>query len=211
MGATIAASTPPDRPRRRLSNADFDRLVAEGIVREGGRAYLWDGRIIEPMAEDQPHIFAVKYLRRLLESRFSEAAWTVNTNQPIDLAEGFQPQPDLVVLRGPDSDYGTRGRRPKPADVALLIEVSVTTYPDDAGDYLRHYARAGIPQYWIVNIRARRIEVYTDPDAITPAYSTRRDHTLDESVPLVVTVDGIASAFDPVEVRAVLKNSLGGA
>ncbi|GAC1384140.1 MAG: hypothetical protein NVSMB4_11880 [Acidimicrobiales bacterium] len=87
-------------------------MIYAGIVREGTNATLWDGEIIEPMAEDQPHDLTTKALRKLLEARFPEAGWSVNVSQPVDLREGFRPQPDIVVLRGPDSAFAGRGNRP---------------------------------------------------------------------------------------------------
>lgn len=56
------------------------------------------------------------------------------------------------------------------------IEVADATLERDRGIKQRIYARAGIPIYWILNLRDRQIEVYTQPatqpqtsDA-TPAY-----------------------------------------
>ncbi len=197
---TIAIAAP--RAARRWTGEDLDRMIDAGIIREGTGAYLWDGEIIEPMAEDQPHYLAAKALRKLLESRFPEAEWSVNPSQPVDLREGFRPQPDLVVLRGPDSNFAGRGNRPKASDVALLVEVSGSTYADDKGKYLREYARAGIPQYWIVNLAGRCVEVHTEPVPGEGRYETCSMYGLGELVPLVVP----NAAVEGVVVGDILRN-----
>lgn len=194
----IAISEP--RTARRWTGDDLDRMIDAGIVREGTNAYLWGGEIIEPMAEDQPHDLAVKALRKLLESRFPEAIWSVNPSQPIDLREGFRPQPDLVVLLGPDANFAGRGNRPKASDVALLAEVFGTTYADDKGEYLREYARAGIPQYWIVHLAGRRVEVHTEPVPEEGRYGACRVFGAEELVPLIVPPE----VFEGVAVGDIL-------
>jgi Uma2 family endonuclease len=198
----MATAISEPRTARRWTGEDLDRMIDAGIIREGTGAYLWDGEIIEPMAEDQPHYLAVKALRKLLESRFPEAEWSVNPSQPVDLREGFRPQPDLVVLRGPDSQFAGRGNRPSAADVALLVEVSGSTYADDKGEYLREYARAGIPQYWIVNLAGRCVEVYTEPVAEEGRYESCRIYGAGESVPVIVP----DVEFEGVVVGDMLRN-----
>jgi Uma2 family endonuclease len=75
-------------------------------------------------------------------------------------------------------------RHPEPADIALLIEVSDTTYHRDRNEKLPAYARGGIPVYWIVNLIKRRIEVYTDPGP--EGYRSRADFVAGQAVPVVI-------------------------
>ena len=196
----------PETLVRRWTGDDLDRMVEAGIVREGTGAYLWDGEIKEPMAEDQPHLLAVKNLRKLLEARFPEDAWSVNTGQPVDLREGFRPQPDLVVLRGPDSAFAGKGNRPKPGIVAILIEVSASTYSQDSGEYLREFARAEIAPYWIVNLQARWVEVYTEPNPARPGYLARSFYDLGKTIPVVLGTEDRRVEFDGIAVRDIFRN-----
>jgi Uma2 family endonuclease len=200
------SATPPAAPwqRKRWTIAEFDRLVTTGFLREGDRTFLWDGEIIEPMPENPPHVNATMSLLELLVARFPAAEWTVNLGKPVVLAEGYKPQPDATVLRGPRSTY--RGRTPVAADIVLLAEVADSTYPENARTFLRAYAEAGIPRYWIVNISDRRIEVYTDPGRLadgSTGYNTRRDYGLDQSVPLeevpgeVAVADVLRDSIEP--------------
>lgn len=196
-------ATPATRAKVRLTNEAFDRLVAEGVLREGSRTYLWDGEIIEPIPEEMPHANAIHHLWRLLDRRLPEDDWMLTQGRPIVLAEGFQPQPDLSVHRGPRSNY--RRHKPTPVDVALLVEVSDTTYPNDAGPVLHKFAQEGIPQYWIVNIRARSVEVYKEPDRARGTYLSRATYGMGETVPLVL---GEAAEFAGVPVEEILRDSL---
>ena len=129
-----------------------------------------------------------------------------DSGHPVVLAEGYEPQPDLAVLRGPRSDY--RKRKPTPADVALLAEVADSTYPENVGKFLRRYAAGRHPLYWIVNLNARRVEVYTNPIAARESYASRKDYGLGERVPLVLTAGDVATEFEGIEVEEILRDSL---
>ncbi len=199
----------PTRPRKRWTTAEFDEMVRTGILREGGQEFLWDGEIIEPMPENRPHINALARLGRLLEARFPEADFTVNRDAPLALRDGFKPQPDVIVLKGPIDRYTVR--TPVPADVVLLVEIAATSYDLDSGIYLREYADRGITQYWIVNIPARRVEVYTGPYQAgegPPGYRDRKDYAPGETVPVVGEHDGVPLDRGGVPVWDVLRYSV---
>ena len=189
--------------RKWWSIAEFDRLLAGGFLREGGRTFLWDGEIIEAMSENPPHVNAVANLVDLLRGRFPSARWTVSQGAPIVLAEGYKPQPDITVIRGARSAF--RGRTPAASDVVLLVEVADGAYSEDASAFLRAYAAAGIPRYWIVNIAGRRIEAYSSPNGVA-GYRDRRDYGCGATVPLPdLAADG---PMPGVEVSDVLLDSL---
>ena len=125
------------------------------------------------------------------------------------LRDGFKPQPDVVVFKGPVAHYTVR--TPVPADVVLLVEIAATSYDLDSGVYLREYADRGIAPYWIVNIPDRRVEVYTGP---TPAgdgpagYRDRKDYALGETVPVVGEHGGVPFRMEGVPVWEILRYSL---
>jgi len=196
-------------PRKRWTAEDFDRLVRDGFIVEGSRTYLWDGEIIEPMSENPPHVLAVLSLVELLRERLHRASWTVFQGAPVSLADGYRPQPDVTVARGRKSAY--KGKVPAPADVALVVEVSDTSYAKDSGAFLRKYAEVGIPHYWIVNVPARRVEVHTDPAALNdgpPLYRQRHVYGLGDVIPLTLDVDGRPADLGAVAVRDILEDSL---
>jgi Uma2 family endonuclease len=201
--------TTPVGPTKRWTIAEFDDLVRKGFIREGSKTYLWDGEIIEPMSENQPHVNAFANLGDLIRPRFPTSEWTVNQGNPIVLREGFKPQPDLSVMYGPRARY--RIHPPSAADVALLVEIADTSYPQNAGSFLRAYAEARIPHYWIVNITQRRVEVYSMPGEAedgTSRYAVRHDHGLDATVPLTVSRDTHVIQLGAIPVMDILRDSL---
>lgn len=212
--STKAASAPrlalaTAEPLKRWTTAEFDRLITTGFIEEGSDAYLWEGQIVEPMSEYQPHRNAHGNLLDLLKARFPSAVWLVDFNAPLPLEDGAKPQPDLLVVKGTRFRY--RVRPPNPADVALLVEVSDSSYPRDSGERLRKYAAVGISLYWIVNIPARRVEVYEgvrNPVGGASSYETRTDYGLDAVVPLDLTHEGVTVRGE-VAVSDVLRDSLG--
>jgi hypothetical protein len=80
--------------------------------------------------------------------------------------------------------------------VALLVEVADSTYPEASGKFLRRYAFDGIAQYWIVNIDARRVEVYTEPQPAREAYGSRTDSPMGALVPLTLGAGDAVRAFE---------------
>jgi Uma2 family endonuclease len=196
---------PSAEPKRLWTTAEFDRLVSLGVLEEGGPEYLWEGEILKAMPENPPHVNAVSTLYRRLVTRLPEDEWTVNTNGPVELDDGTKPQPDLSVMTGPQSVFATRSATP--ADVALLVEVADSTYPRDSGERLRKCAAVGIPRYWIVNINARRVEVYQGPDAVG-VYRHRSDFGLGDVIPLRLSRGGQEIEAEGIAVADILRNSL---
>ncbi|MFO0950366.1 MAG: Uma2 family endonuclease [Isosphaeraceae bacterium] len=203
---TLTETPPATSPqRKRWTIAEFDGLVRDGYLREGSRAYLWDGEILEPMSENQPHANAVENLTDLLKGRFHPASWTVNQAHPIVLREGYKPQPDLAVIRGPRSLY--RQNVPTASDVVLLVEVSDSSRAKDLGVFLRAYAEAGIPRYWVVDIPGRRVDSYASPTIGPdgePGYAECQVYGIDAAVPLAFE----GEVLEPVPVAAVLQDSI---
>ncbi|WP_435017634.1 Uma2 family endonuclease [Tundrisphaera sp. TA3] len=197
-------------PRRRWTVAEFEEMIARGVMREGGPEFLWDGEICEAMSEYEPHVNAYNALIQALYMRLDLNAWIVRANNPLWLREGYLPNPDIVVLPGSRSTY--KGRRPTAADAALVVEIANTSYPDDSRVMLPEYARGGVPQYWIVHINARRVEVYRDPKTVgdVGAYAPPVFYAMDAEVPLRLAPGGgqPEREFPPIPVAEILRDSL---
>ena len=84
----------------------------------------------------------------------------VSVPNPGRLSVQTEPRPDISLLRPESLD---RAAVPEPGDVLLVVEVADTSISFDRGVKLRHYAEAGVPEVWIVNLRAGLIEVYREP------------------------------------------------
>ena len=145
----------------RFDVRQFHRMVAAGIF-DDQKVELVAGKIY-PMTDLPPHTFAVGRLFGALLAMLAADAWTVREEKPVLIGRFWAPKPDIAVLRGSDETYATR--HPRPRDVALLAEVSDTTYHRDRGRKWRRYAAAGIPVYMIVRLKGpdTLIEVWTGP------------------------------------------------
>jgi Uma2 family endonuclease len=184
--ATIAP-TEPVMPPSRLASPAVYRMTVDEYERMNGaldndRVELIDGYLVTKMGKKPPHVWAVDSIEEFLRPRLSAARWCLRRESPVRIPKFDEPEPDLVLARGSRKSY--RRRHPEPADVALVIEVSDTTYPRDRGEKWAAYARAGIPVYWIVNLLQRRIEVYTKPERT--GYQSRQDYHPGDVVPLVI-------------------------
>jgi Uma2 family endonuclease len=144
--------------RRRFTVHDYHRMGEAGILHEDDRVELIEGEIVEMAAIGTRHFTCVNGLTRLLVRGVGDAA-IVSVQNPVRLDEHTEPQPDLAVLQ--TRDY--RESLPRPEDVLLLIEVSDTTLSYDRNVKLPLYARAGIPEVWIVDLAGETVEHYTGP------------------------------------------------
>ena len=145
----------------RFDVRQFRRMSAAGIF-DDQKVELVAGRIY-PLTDLPPHVFTVGRLHEALRVMFPRNQWTIREEKPILINRFWAPKPDLSVLRGGDTVFATR--LPRPADVALLIEVADTTYRRDRGVKWRKYAAAGIPVYIIVRLKGSEtvLEIWTGP------------------------------------------------
>jgi Uma2 family endonuclease len=156
----IAVSTSAERSYR-FDVRQFHRMMAAGVF-EDQKVELVAGKIYA-MTDLPPHSFAVGRLLRALLLMLAGDQWTIRQEQPVLIGRFWAPKPDIAVLRGSDTNYAAR--HPRPRDVALLIEVSDTTYHRDRGRKWRRYAAAGILTYMIVRLKGpdTLVEVWTGP------------------------------------------------
>jgi Uma2 family endonuclease len=149
-----------DLPRRRWTVDEYYRMLEAGILQEGSRVELIEGEIVEMTAIGLRHAACVAELTRRLVPALGARAllWPQN---PVRLPRDTEPQPDIVLLR-PRADRYTRA----PAlaeDILLLVEVADTSYRYDRGVKLPLYARAGVPEVWIVDLTHDVVEVHRQP------------------------------------------------
>ncbi len=143
----------------RLSVSQYHAMLDAGIIDEDTQIELLEGILVAKMAKNPPHRISTKLIRQALENITPEG-WYVDSQEPITLGNS-EPEPDIVIVRGKTTDY--RDRHPAASDIALVIEVSDATLERDRTIKQRIYARAGIAIYWILNLRDRQLEVYTQP------------------------------------------------
>ncbi len=149
------------RSRRKFSVADYYAMAAAGILAPQERVELLNGAVIEMAPIGEHHAFSVDWVNEALIFPLQRRA-VVRIQNPLHIDDQSMLQPDLMLLERRDDFY--RHGHPAPEEVLLLIEVSDSTVDYDRNEKLPRYAEAGIPEVWIVNLRDRRVESYTEPD-----------------------------------------------
>ena len=173
----VAAQTQHDSPKRRLFTVDELYVMdAAGMFDGDERIELLDGEIIIMPPTDPPEEDGTDRLNRDLNYSLYHRM-RVRTRGPVRINDYNLSQPDVTVLQ-PREDYHRRGATAE--DVLLLIEVADTSLEYDREVKLPRYAAAGIPEVWIVNVRARQVEAYSDP--VDGEYRSRRVVAADGSI-----------------------------
>lgn len=172
-------------PTKRWTVAEYHELIRQGFLNEDDPYELIEGWLVRKMTKNSSHNYVVRMLNQILATQLDHAQWIVDCQGSLTLADG-EPEPDFAILQGPASKYAQRN--PQGAEAPLVIEVSDTTLRRDRGMKLRSYARAGIPQYWIVNLIDRQIEVYTQPTSNSDAtrYEQMTAYQADAEVPVAI-------------------------
>ena len=150
--------TPYDVRTRRWSRAEYDRLIALGIFEPGDPVELIGGQLMVAEPQGVEHYTAICKSVRALEAAFGPG-WLIRSQGPIGLDDESEPEPDVAVVRGDIDDY----RRAHPSRPVLTLEVSYASLGYDREHKGSVYARAGLTDYWIVNLIDRTLEVYREP------------------------------------------------
>jgi Uma2 family endonuclease len=152
--------TAPTVQIKRWTRREYDRMAEAGIFSQEDRVQLIEGDIVTMTPQNSPHASAIGKTERALERLFGMSVW-VRVQMPLIVDPDSEPEPDLVVVPGTPDDY----RDEHPRSALLVVEVSDTTLALDRDRKRVIYARAGIQEYWIVNLAERCLEVYRDPVA----------------------------------------------
>jgi Uma2 family endonuclease len=189
---------PPPEPMRdgrwlvaRFTRSEALDLVRLGIIPEDASTELLNGLIVlkdraatgqDPTMIGNDHSISVERFSNL-RSVINSAVRHVRSQQPLVCGETHVPEPDFMVLRGTLDDYTDL---PTAADAWCVVEVADASYERDAGDKLAGYARAGVRQYVIINLRSRTAEVYTNPDVNAGTYPPPHVVSAEQSLSLRV-------------------------
>ena len=146
----------------RLTVAAYHRMGEVGILAPDLRTELIEGESVEIPPIGHTHGGTVNYLSNRLKESIGSAV-IVAVQNPVQLSELSEPQPDIALLR-PRTDY-YREAHPRPDDVLLVIEVAEKTLRYDRDVKLPLYAKAGIPEAWLVDLKAETLTVCNDPSS----------------------------------------------
>jgi Uma2 family endonuclease len=155
--------------KRHFNVTEYYRMAEAGILTEDDRVELIEGEIIERSPIGSLHAACVRRLNQILQQQFGARA-VIGVQDPVRLDDFSEPEPDVALLKLRDDFYAQQ--HPSPADVLLLIEVADTTVLYDRNIKVPLYARAGIPEVWLIDLRQDLIEVYAQPSG--GAYQVQR-------------------------------------
>jgi len=153
----MASVVEPDLKTRRWRRVEYERLVDLGIF-VGERLELLDGLLVVREPQGSPHAAIVGQVGQVLASAFG-AGWHARLQAPLALDEDSEPEPDVAVVAGAYRDYV--GAHPSTA--ALVVEVADSSLRLDRRLKGGLYARASLPEYWIVNLVDSVLEVHRAP------------------------------------------------
>jgi Uma2 family endonuclease len=149
----------PDELRtRQWKRAEYDRLIECGFFGPGEAVELLGGQLLVAEPQGSRHAAAVRAVEEALRRAFGEG-WDVRSQLPVALDDVSEPEPDVVVVPGSFRDYVGR----HPSQPVLVVEISEASLAFDRGPKGSLYARAGLADYWIVNLVDRVVEVCRQP------------------------------------------------
>ncbi len=150
-----------DITRRRFTADEYLAMGDAGILRAEDRVELIDGDVVAMTPIGRRHVALVNRLNHLFVARLGDGA-IVQPQGSLRLDFSTEPQPDLAVLRYRDDFYET-GSRPAPDDILLLIEVADTSIRYDLTTKAALYARAGIGEYWVIDLTSDTVIRHLEP------------------------------------------------
>jgi len=159
LASLVALPGSQEMPRKRWTRAEYQQLVTQGFIPEGAPYELLEGEIVAKVTQNRRHIIASVQLFQVLLGVFGLNR--VQSQMPIGIDEANEPEPDAAVLRDVVQSYSDSA--PGPSDVLLVVEVADATLRADLNVKSALYGRAGIPEYWVVDVNGRTLTVFRQP------------------------------------------------
>lgn len=146
---------------KRWNVDEYHRMAESGLLAECDRTELLAGQIILMIAKGTPHVTALRLLATTLDRQLANQPFFVSTQDPIQLDDYSEPEPDLAIVKGDFLDYATH--HPTPDDICLVVEVADSTLKQDCEVKDKLYAQAGIADYWVLDLPHRQLHVFRSP------------------------------------------------
>ncbi len=188
----------PELELKRWTRVEYEKLIDQGVFTPEDRIELIDGLLVVAEPQSSYHYGAIRLVERALTQAFGEG-WDVRTQGPIALDDTSEPEPDVAVVRGTLRDYFTA----HPTDPVLVVEVTLSRLTLDRRYKSSLYARAGRPEYWVLNLLDRVLEVRREPiRSATMPYGW--DYRLVQIVRPGESVTALAAPAAPIAVADLL-------
>jgi Uma2 family endonuclease len=181
--------TTTDPQARLWTRNDYYRMAEAGLFVDQ-RVELVEGEILTMSPMNPAHAASLQLVTRALEAALGKDR-CVRVQLPLHVDDQSEPEPDLAVVPGTPRDY-----RQHPTTALLVVEISDTTLIFDRERKRELYARAGVPEYWIVNLLKRRVEVHRVP--------VGGDYTQTSTCDSANTLTSLAAPHAPIRVADLL-------
>ena len=165
--ATLGAVTSTEAlaPKtRRWTRVEYERLVECGVFQPGERLELLDGLLVVREPQGSRHAAGIRRAIDTLRRALGET-WQIDSQLPVALDDDSEPEPDVAVVPRDAHSY----RDAHPSRPVLIVEVAETSYRIDHTYKAGLYARAGVPEYWIIDVTRGSLEVHRSPEASSEA------------------------------------------
>ena len=156
---------------------DYHRMIASEILNDH-QVELLAGDIIEMSPEGPLHTVYIDGLANYLRRCLTERAW-IREAHPITLSDS-EPEPDIAIVKLPWFQYSEH--HPYSDDIFWLIEISDSTLDKDLKDKQKIYGQAGIAEYWVIDVKAKKIIIFREPNST--GYNQRGEYNQGNIVPL---------------------------
>lgn len=140
---------------------EYRQMGELGILNSDDRTELIEGQILVMAAKETPHVLGLRLLAVALDSVLENQPFFVSTQDPIQLNDFSEPEPDLAIVRGTALDYADR--HPNAQDLALVVEVADSTLKYDCEVKDKLYAQSGIEDYWVLDVKNRKLHIFRSP------------------------------------------------
>ncbi|HEY1308290.1 MAG TPA: Uma2 family endonuclease [Vicinamibacterales bacterium] len=181
--------------RRRFTVDDYQRMEEAGILRAEDRVELIDGEIVTKMTAGPRHSASLDRAARSFITKVGESA-IVRVQGPVRLDLYNLPEPDLAVLR-PRADFYV-SNHPGPVDIMLVVEVAESSIDYDRETKASLYARANVPEYWLVDLNDKVLLRYSSPRG--GAYQSLHRHQRGEALAPQMLPECVVSTDDLIPV-----------
>jgi Uma2 family endonuclease len=171
---------------------EYRQMSEVGILNADARTELIAGQILVMAAKGTPHVLGLRLLAVALDKLLTNQPFFISTQDPIQLNDFSEPEPDLAIVRGTLLDYADR--HPEPKDLALVVEVADSTLKYDCEVKDKLYAQSGIEDYWVLDVKNRNLHVFRNP---TPTgYTSHLLLTLPNSISPLAFLNQSVSLLD---------------
>ena len=154
---------------RRWTRLEYERLIECGVFEPGERIELLDGLLVVREPQGTRHATAIRRVIAALRLALGER-WQIDSQLPIALDDDSEPEPDVAVVPGDARTY----RDAHPSRPLLIVEIAESSYRIDREYKTGLYARAGIPEYWILDVAREALEVHREPQPSSDAVHRAR-------------------------------------